>query len=459
MSGPPFDLRVLLFPMFFYTIGLGYYAQQSDFSLIFPLYAIFFATYFFILKNVEKQKTVTYYIFGGILLRCLLLTSFPGLSDDVYRFIWDGRLIVNGYNPFLHLPTYYVENNIAISGITPELFNELNSKEYFTIYPPVPQMIFAVAAWISPESWIGSIIVIRSFLIACEIGSIFFIKKLLEHFQLPAKNVLLYALNPLIIIELCGNLHLEATMIFFLLMGIYFLSKVPVEGLTFSQPLNNNRNLFLSAFAIALSIASKILPLMFLPFFIKRLGWKKSFQYFFMMGLILLLLFAPILSGVFFNNFGESLDLYFRKFEFNASIYYFLRWVGFQIVGYNLIQKMGPALGLIVMGGILAMAFFEKKFSWKNIFVKLLFSFSLYLVCATLVHPWYLSLAIVCSVFTKYRYSILWSALICLTYLNYSYVEYHENLWIVALEYLTVFGFFIWERKNKINPSTPPPAI
>jgi len=78
-----------------------------------------------------------------------------------------------------------------------------------------------------------------------------------------------------------------------------------------------------------------------------------------------------------------------------------------------------------------------------------LLSISLYLVCATLVHPWYLSLAIVLSVFTKYRYPILWSALICLTYLNYSYAEYHENLWIVALEYLAVFGFFIWETKRK----------
>ena len=448
MSWKSIDLRWLFIPMVFVTIGLGYFVQQSDFNLIFPLYAIFFACYFFIFSKIENTKTITFFIFGGILLRCLLIFSFPGLSDDVYRFIWDGRLIINGYNPFVHLPTHYIENNIAITGITPQLFDELNSKEYFTIYPPVPQMIFAASAWLSPESWIGNIIAIRSFLIACEIGSIFFIKKLLARFQLHAKNILLYALNPLIIIELCGNLHLEGTMIFFLLMGIYFLSKIPIEGLTKSQAVNP-RDLFLSTTGIALSIASKLLPLMFLPFFIKRLGWKKSIQYFFIVGVILLLLFAPILNGVFFSNFGESLDLYFRRFEFNASVYYALRWIGFQIVGYNLIQKMGPALGLIVLFGILSMAFFEKNISWKNLFVKMLLSISLYLVCATLVHPWYLSMAIVCSVFTKYRYPILWSGLICLTYLNYSYVEYYENLWVVALEYLVVFGFFIWEMKNK----------
>ena len=271
MSSPSIDLRWLLLPMIFATIGLGYFVQQSDFSLIFPLYVLFFACYFFVFSKsasqgdgIENQKTITFFIFGGILLRLLLLVSFPGLSDDVYRFIWDGRLIVNGYNPFLHLPTHYIENNIAIAGITPELFDELNSQEYFTIYPPVPQMIFSAAAWISPESWIGSIIVIRSFLIACEIGSIFFIKKLLDRFQLPAENVLLYALNPLIIIELCGNLHLEATMIFFLLMGIYFISKIPIpksasRTLSSGSTSGTQTSFFLSALAIALSIASKLL--------------------------------------------------------------------------------------------------------------------------------------------------------------------------------------------------------
>jgi hypothetical protein len=364
------------------------------------------------------------------LLRFLLIFALPNLSDDVYRFIWDGRLLVNGHNPFDFLPSYYLENSISIPGINEALFNKLNSPEYFTIYPPVAQGIFAFACWLFPNSIIGSAITMKVFLFLCEVGSLFFIKKLLDHFHLPAKNILLYALNPLIIIELCGNLHFEATMICFLLSAVFFLVK---------------NKMTLSACSIALSVASKLLPLMFLPFLIKRLGWKKSIQYFAMVGVVIVLLFAPLLSGTFFNNFGTSLDLYFQKFEFNASIYYVIRWVGYQVVGYNWIQSTGPALAMIVLLGILTVTFLEKNFNWKNLFEKMLFAICFYLAFATIVHPWYVSLPVMLCLFTRFRFPILWSGLIFLTYINYSYDEYFENLWMVGIEYVLVFSFLIYE--------------
>ena len=219
-------------------------------------------------------------------------------------------------------------------------------------------------------------------------------------------------------------------MICFLLAAVYFLVK---------------NKMTLSAFSIALSVASKLLPLMFLPFFIKRLGWKKSIQYFAIVGVVVVLLFVPLLSGAFFNNFGASLDLYFQKFEFNASIYYAIRWVGYQVTGYNWIQSAGPALAVIVLLGILASTFLEKKFTWENLFGKMLFAICLYLAFATIVHPWYVSLPIVLCLFTRFRFPILWSGLIFLTYINYSYGAYFENLWMVGIEYVLVFSFLIYE--------------
>ena len=373
----------------------------------------------------------------------MLLFSLPNLSDDVYRFIWDGRLIINGYNPFDHLPSFYIQNNIEIPGINQALFSKLNSPEYFTIYPPVAQGIFAKACWNFPNNILASAMVMKFFLFLCEISSLFFIKKLLDHFQLPEKNILLYALNPLIIVELCGNLHFEAAMICFLLAAIYFFIK--------------NKNNW-SAVMMSLSIASKLLPLIFLPFLIKRLGWKKSIQNFLIVGVILTLLFLPLASSVFINNFGESLDLYFQKFEFNASIYYLLRWAGFQVVGYNLIQQLGPILALLVFFGVLAMAYYEKEPDWKNLFEKMLFAICLYFACATIVHPWYVSLPLVLCLFTRFRFPVFWSGLVFLTYINYSYDFYFENLWIVSLEYILVFGYFRYEFFfKKINPNTPAP--
>ncbi|MEO1628626.1 MAG: mannosyltransferase, partial [Bacteroidota bacterium] len=56
---------------------------------------------------------------------------------------------------------------------------------------------------------------------------------------------------------------------------------------------------------------------------------------------------------------------------------------------------------------------------------------------------------VVLCCFTHFRYPILWSALIGLTYVNYSYETYVENLWVVAIEYSLVLGFFLWEWRTK----------
>ncbi|MEM6963943.1 MAG: hypothetical protein AAF573_04190 [Bacteroidota bacterium] len=438
MRGRSIDLRWLVIPLVGLTIGLGYFVEQSDFYPLIGQYGIFFSLYLAICHFTKDRKKILFFVFVGILLRLILVFSLPNLSDDVYRFIWDGRLLIQGHNPFDYLPSYYVENQIPIKGINEALFEKLNSPEYFTIYPPVAQGVFAIACWLFPNSIIGSAITMKLFLFGCEIGSLFFIKKLLEHFELPLKNILLYALNPLIIIELCGNLHFEAAMIFFLLAGIFFMVK--------------KENLVASAVMVALSVASKLLPLMFLPFFIKRLGWKKSVQYFFVIGFVIVLLFVPLLSGVFLNNFGKSLDLYFQKFEFNASIYYLSREFGYYWVGYNWIQRIGPFLALLVLLGILSMAFFEKNWTWKSLFQKMLFAICLYLALATIVHPWYVSLPVVLCLFTRFRFPILWSGLVFLTYVNYSYSEYFENLWMVGVEYGLVFGFFIYEVWRIVLP-------
>ena len=103
----------------------------------------------------------------------LFLFSIPNLSDDFYRFIWDGRLLASGNHPFAQLPVYYIDNNISIQGIDEELFKSLNSPEYFTIYPALSQYVFWLAASLAPHSVYGSVLVIKMVIFAAEIGSLF----------------------------------------------------------------------------------------------------------------------------------------------------------------------------------------------------------------------------------------------------------------------------------------------
>lgn len=461
--------------------GLAYLAlqvQQSDFYPLITIYAFLFGAYLFIYHKA-KPAQLGFWLLLAIAMRLFLVWTMPLLSDDVYRFIWDGRLIVNGYNPFNYLPSTLIEQGPEVPGLTRALYESLNSPNYYTIYPPIAQATFATAVWLFPHSIYGEMVVMKLFLFGFELGSIWLILRLLLHWQLPLKNVLLYALNPLVIIEVSGNLHYEGAMVFFLLLAIWLLTQ-------------NRRHW--SAVMMAFSVAAKLLPLMFFPFLVKRLGrgrvgaenqvwqglltlsnWKKrvfrtelqektmlyvkdwfsidymkNTQYFLLCFTIIGLLFSPLMNDVFIQNFSNSLGLYFQKFEFNASVYYLFRWLGFQIIGYNIIATIGPILAMGTLSGILLMFILERNPSLKNLATRMLWAICLYLLFTTTVHPWYTCLPIVLCVFTRFRFPIIWSGLIYLTYINYSYPSYFENLFVVGIEYgVVVLFFFIELRREK----------
>ncbi len=415
------------------TGALGYGLEQTDGWWIAGAFGLAFLGYGLVLVRSEASDW-TFWWWVGVGLRVGLVFAFPALSDDIYRFIWDGHLIVAGLNPFEHLPAYYLEPEHAVPGLTPELYAALNSPEYYTIYPPVAQGVFAAAVVLSPQSWFGSMLVMKLFLVGCELGTLWLLPRVLERWSLPPARSLLYALNPLILVEISGNLHFEGAMVFGLVLAMYWL-----QGARWA----------LAAVAFAFSIAGKLLSLLFLPFLLFRLKWKENLVFFGILGMVLLLSFAPLMSGFFFRNFGDSLDLYFRKFEFNASLYYLARFVGYQWTGYNQIAFIGPMLAGIAAVGILAMALLEQKRSWEGLPQRWLFAIVLYLLCTTTVHPWYLSLPIVLCLFTRWRFPVVWSALIPLTYVGYAQDPFQEQVWLVGMEYTIWLWVLMWELKGK----------
>ena len=427
----------LIFAFLFGIVGLGFFTQQHEFWKIVLFYAPMFLAYGYLLKY-KSEKLSTFqklkpFLWFAVLCRFILLFAFPFLSDDVFRFIWDGRLWQQGINPFNHLPTHFMVEGNQVLGLEPSLFQQLNSPEYFTIYPPLNQLVFYLSTSLFPNSIWWSAFVMKVFLFASEVGTIFLLPKVLKNYEINFRTALIYILNPLIIIEVCGNLHFEGMMVFFLLVAIYFLQK---EG--FWQ----------SAIAFALSVASKLLPLIFLPFLLRKYGIKKAFFYGMVVGISLVTLYSPMINQTFINNFSNSLNLYFQKFEFNASIYYLTRWYGYQKVGWNMIAEFGPKLAFFSSLSILIYAFFKTN-KTDLLPQKWLWAIMIYLVCTTTVHPWYVALPLFLCCFSSFRFPALWSALICMTYINYSYGDYFENLWVVGFEYFVVFGFVIWEIRTK----------
>jgi len=427
---------------------LLYFTPRSDFIQLWLLWGGLFTGYFYYLSKLmtpsafvalkassiqEPQSQDLIWILSlGIIFRLIALGNLPNLSDDFYRFVWDGRLMAQGINPFLEVPSTYIQDPTLAQqlGLTQTLYDSLNSPEYFTIYPPLNQFIFWISAVGFPDNLYHQTLLMKGIVLLAEIGTLLILPRILAIQSAPTSWTAIYALNPLVIVELTGNLHFEAFMIFFLLSSIYALSQ---------------HRWIIAVVSFSLSVASKLLPLMFLPLLIRRMGFLQATLFAAGVIGINLLLFLPIMDRATFFHIFDSVELYFQSFEFNASFYYIIRWVGYQIRGYNVIQIVGKYLAIIVFLGVWLITYFERRPNWNNLPAAVLAALTLYFAMASIVHPWYITTLVALSGLTHFRYPIVWSALLPLTYFTYRDTSYEENLWLVALEYTLVWGWLLYE--------------
>ena len=391
----------------------------------------------------------------GITARVLFLPAIPNLSQDFYRFIWDGRLLILGINPYVFTPgqlangSQIAQDLISLDTIPNakaliQGMGNLNASHYSN-YPPINQLCFALAALFAKNSFLGSVIGLRILIIGADIGILYFGKKLLERLKMPVKNIFWYFLNPFIIIELTGNLHFEAVMLFFVIWSLYLL---------------DTKRWVLAAITLGISISVKLVPLLFLPLFYKYLvpkglfgkGFWKMKKFYWVTLATIVLCFAPFVSKTFITNFSATIGLWFQSFEFNASVYYIIRWIGFQTIGWNIIATVGLILPIVVFICVVLLSLFRKYNTTQNLIIGMLLAVSIYFLLATTVHPWYIATPLLLCVFTNYRYAVLWSFMICFSYSAYRPEGFEENLLLVAIQYSVVICVALWELLIKKLP-------
>lgn len=400
--------------------------------------ALLFTGYYFILKTSIKYSLM---VGLGVVFRLIFLFSIPNLSQDFYRFIWDGQLIINGLNPYLFTPNELINTHHTLFTQMEPLYKGMGalSAQHFSNYPPIHQLPFVIAALISKNSILGSVIILRIIIILADIGILIYGKKLLELLKLPTQNIFYYFLNPLVVIELTGNLHFEALMLFFLVVSLYFLYK---------------QKLIHSAIFMGFSILTKLLPVFFLPLLINRLKFKKTLLYSTLIIGCIIVLCLPFFEFQFLKNYGKTVGLWFTNFEFNSSFYSLGKSAMSKNFGIQLIEHM-PYVVPFLMAVFTLYFSLQKTTETKKIIQSFFWILTIYFLMSTTVHPWYITTLVFLSCFTNYKFVLAWSATIFFSYFAYRKSGVESNTLFELIEYVSVGIVLLFERiKNKTTTTS-----
>lgn len=449
-------------------LALGYAVPRTDFNAFLACYTGLFALYgywSYRAPQTFQPQHWSRYLWAALGLRALLLVALPELSDDFWRYLWDGRLLNHGVNPYAYTPSELLEMPIYEEAHLAQLYPQLNSPNFYSVYPPVAQALFAAATYYFPTYVWGSVVALHGLVLLLEGGTIFGLVKLLDILERPRYWAFIYAFNPLIIIELSGNLHTESLLAFCLV----------AMGYAWAQ-----KRYAWSAVALAMAVGAKIIPLLLLPLVLRRLWFWKGVAYCSLVMGLVIGVFALFYDLPLLLKTRESMALYFQHFEFNSSVYYYLRYVvlyeywrlwdyhhyfmnvtwveeSLRLDWYVGLRKLLP----VVMVVAIVWSSLRHQ-STRSFWTLALWGFALHLFFSTTVHPWYLTPLVLLSVLTPYRFPLIWSGLIGLTYISYQGGNFAEQSWVVVVEYGLLFAFLLYEQRAwqytrpVVTPMLPP---
>lgn len=301
-------------------------------------------------------------LLGALLLRLAFLPLLPGLTDDLYRYVWDGWLQVEGINPYRYVP----EEQALTAFQSSFLYENLNSQPYYSVYPPLAQIIFAVGGWVyTSAGWPAAYYVLKGVFVVAEFGGVLLLSRLTT-----ARNLLLYAWNPLVLIETAGQGHTEALLVP-LIVGLIWAARRGTGEL--------------ASLAVAGAGLVKIYPFVLGPFLLRRYGWSAIWP-----GTLALIgLSLPYAAPYTVSHLKDSVDLFARLFEFNAGPYYLTKYTFWLWTGADWSKQIGPSFRYLFLALLPVLYVLDWRRGWSLRWSSLV-TIGLFLILSTTVHPWYL---------------------------------------------------------------------
>ncbi|GMQ81534.1 MAG: hypothetical protein BMS9Abin05_0966 [Rhodothermia bacterium] len=398
------DLAVLVIMLLVYaamSYAAGFRYLRAEF-VAFAFVGGGFVVYFW----KRDTLSVRAILITALLLRILFLPLVPGLTDDMFRYIWDGILASSGINPFEFIPS-----DAALSHFHSEsLYRLLNSRDVYSVYPPVSQAIFFIGGLVYNGDWTLSYYVIKVIIAVLEFGGIWFLSR-----HISTRSLILLAWHPVILIASAGQGHTDALLVLFLGAGIVYAIR--------------DRG---SMAAALITVAGwvKLFPFFFLPLVWRRFGIKSAI----VSGVVGVALALPLAAPYVPGNVSESLELYIRLFEFNAGAYYGVKKLFFIFTQDDWSKQLGPVFRLMFFLVLPVIYWMDWRRKWSITKAAVFISGAL-LLTATTIHPWYIvGLLVLIAIHGKPSWHWQWVGLLSIgTYLLYvggPYWLYVNLTWI-----------------------------
>jgi len=379
------------------------YAYNPHVSVSFYILSLFLLyKYVYHNQNVGKISLI---LFSGLILR-LLFFNYP-LSDDVFRYAFEGKIQSQGLNPYLVKPQSLNEQfsrDVIYQGI--------NHKDVSAIYPPLTQLVFRALS-----SLHYSLLTYKIFFLLCDLLIMFILPVLLTRWKVPGKYLALYAWNPLIILFFSGSGHLDVMQFLVLTLVFIFFCK------------STNQSIYgaLTFLALGCAFLFKFLALLFLPFLITKNNYR-WFPFFFL----------PFLAYIPFwdANLVQGLMTFSRSMSYND----FLPKLLHILLPTNLYPVVHITLFIV---GYAFIWLFSSTNRWRG----MLYVYMWCLFCLPTVHIWYLAPLVLLLIKTPYRPGWIFLGSISFGF----YVSHHqlstghwiEFPWLIWVTYVPVLFFII----------------
>lgn len=395
-------------------------ARMPEFIGLLLLAGILYAIGVFWVDRFRLGAVALFVILAStVLFRVILLPAQATLSDDVYRYQWDGRAQRAHLNPYVVFP-----NSEGLEWLQNPEHPEPPGEETPTIYPPISELAYRLIETVPGYKLASTIF---------DLATVGVLMLLLAAMKQPLHRVLAYAWNPSVLISFAMSGHFDSLAIVTFLAALFFLVT--------NRPA-------LSMAGLALSVLSKFFPVLLLLTFLKRL----RMAYVGIFAVLVLAFYVPFLGAG--SHLFDGARNYARDWVNNESLFRLLRFVAGSRAGAQL------AAAVIVLAAIGYLARSRATPLWSS----LVLTGGVLLVSPT-AYPWYFTWSIPFLCFYPSAAWLLMSVTSVLAYtpaITYGAGEpLKHSLLMPSLEYVPVYlwlVYYCWAAR-RTKPSQAPQEV